>query len=116
MKIENNGFEVLNSGSIYSASFNETKFILSEEPKLSVVFKIELPEGDKGIVTRVINDHTLAVVFLNPPAGGYGNADVIKIGHINGKELYSSFHVETMGENRGYNLTYTFLTKEVSNG
>ena len=116
MKIENNGFDVFESGTIYSPNFEETKFTLSETPELAVIFRVELPEGDKGIETRVINEHTLAFVFLNPPKGGYGNADAYRIGHINGKELYACFHVEIMGENQGYNLTYTFLTKEVSNG
>lgn len=117
MKILNDGFEVHESGSLCIANMKDTKFVLSEEPPLDVIFRVIL-DKDKDVIINgeLENEHTIAIQFINPPHGGYSHASPQKIGHLLGKELYVTFHVEIMGDYKGYNLTYTFYLKEVSHG
>ncbi|EMN7258022.1 hypothetical protein WB876_004394 [Vibrio vulnificus] len=117
MKIVNDGFEVYESGSLLTTNMKDTKFTLSDEPKLDVVFRIRMDkEKDVFISGELDNNHTFAVVFTNPPKGGYSHASPQKLGYLEGKELYVTFHVEIMGDYAGYNLTYSFFLKEVAHG
>jgi hypothetical protein len=118
LKIFNDGFEVYESGTLFVPNIKESKFILAEEPgRLEVIFRIEVLEGKEiSIRHSVENEYTLAIIFTNPPTGGYSQAAPQRIGHIDGKELYVTFHVEMMGENQGHNLTYSFYVKGAYNG
>ncbi|WP_345886698.1 DUF6864 domain-containing function [Shewanella algae] len=117
MKIITSDFEVFESGVVYCPDTEDTRFIISEEPKMEIVFRVRLTDdGEKGIQLESINDYTLAFVFSNPPGLGYGNSSPIKVGHLNGRELYVSFHVDMKGKKQAYTLTYNFMFKEVKNG
>ncbi|WP_416135573.1 DUF6864 domain-containing function [Azotobacter chroococcum] len=43
-------------------------------------------------------------------------ANPLKIGFLEGKEVYVIFRISMHGENQSYTLDYTFYLKEVSNG
>ncbi|XDF80127.1 DUF6864 domain-containing function [Aliivibrio fischeri] len=103
---------------MFVPNMEQTLFVLSQEPnRLEVIFRIEIIEnGGEGLRNNIENDYTLAFIFTNPPKGGYSHASPQKIGHIDGKELYGAFHVEIMGDNQAYNLTYSFYVKEITNG
>lgn len=118
MKIFNDGFEIYKSGALLVPNLNESKFVLAEAPsRLEVIFRIEKIEGQEPLLKQAIeNPFTLAFIFTNPPLGGYSHASPQRVGHIDGKELYAAFHVEIMGEYQAYNLTYTFLVKEIVHG
>lgn len=47
MKIISSGYEVYESGVVYSPSMAETRFIVSEEPKMEVVVRIKLSDEKK---------------------------------------------------------------------
>jgi len=116
MKIINNGFEVLHTGALYCFGLNETRFVLSEDPPLEVIFRIQQNDSESGVKLVGVNDHTIAVVFENPAGLGYGMVEPARIGHFNGKELYVVFSMNMKNEDRGYDLFYTFSVKEVGNG
>jgi hypothetical protein len=119
LKIFNEGFEIYKSGTLFIPNMEECKFVLSEEPgRLEVIFRIlttEEKEKTPNLTQSVENPYTLAFIFTDPPTGGYSHAKPQRVGHIDGKELYAVFHVEMMGENQAYNLTYTFYVKGISN-
>lgn len=117
MKIITDGYEVYESGNLFCPDVKDTTFIISEDPKMVLTFKIRTTEDkEKGIELEHINESTVAFVFSNPSGLGYGNAKPVKLGHLNGKEFYASFHVDMKGKNESYTLHYTFLLKEANNG
>ncbi|HDM8193636.1 TPA: hypothetical protein P0E30_005101 [Vibrio harveyi] len=116
MKIVLSGYDVYESGSVFSPNLNETRFILSEEPKLELAFRIERNgESEHFIRSKLENDYTVVITFENPPRS-YSHASPQKIGYLDGRELYVLFHTEIMGDYAAYNLTYTLLLKGDNNG
>ena len=116
MKILNDDYEIFTSGTLYSPSFSDTRFILSETPPMEVVFRVVKSKNKTAIRLEALNDSTLAVVFENPIGLGYGLVRPIKVGHLNGKELYVAFSMNSKGPDEGYDLFYTFSMKEESHG
>lgn len=117
MKIVTSDFEVLDSGVVYCPDMGDTKFIISEDPKMEIVFRVrKTEEKKKGIELEVDNEYTLVFVFYNPSGLGYGNAAPVKVGLFKGKALYANFHIDMKGDNQAYTLSYTFLMKEDENG
>ena len=112
----NGDHEVFASGSVYSSSIDESRFIISETPNMEVVFRLVFDnEAESNISLESVNDYTVAFIFTNPKGLGYGNSSPIRIGHLNGKEFYASFNVNMKGTNSAYDLKYTFLLKEIEN-
>ena len=118
IKIETNGYEVLESGTVYSPGLGDTTFTLSEAPRMEVVVRVEQDnkKSDKKIRLEAINDYTLAFIFTNPSGISWGNASPAKIGHLNGKEVYATFNLGMMGNKVGsaIDISYTFLLKEIT--
>jgi len=114
VKIVSGEYEVFDSGNLYVYGIQETKFIISEKPKMEIVFRPVFDDsGERKITLEAINDYTLAFIFSNPSGLGYGNGSPVKVGHLNGKELYANFHINIKGNDEAYDLRYTFLLKEV---
>ena len=100
MKIFNDGFEILYSGTLYSPGVSDTRFVFSENA-LEIVFRIEKNDGEKGIKFDKLNDYTIAVIFENPKGLGYGLASPVKVGNLEDKELYVVFSLNTKGIDQG---------------
>lgn len=113
MKIYCGDFEVLDSGTITSPDLSDTRFVVSEDPSMNIVFRVTMDSEDTGIDLEVLDENTLAIVFNKPKGLGYGPAQPVKVGTLNGKLLYVSFRIAMRGNNESYGLEYTFYLKEV---
>ncbi|WP_407083781.1 DUF6864 domain-containing function [Photobacterium leiognathi] len=113
MRIFCGDFEVLDSGTITSPDLSDTRFLVSEEHNMTIVFRIVMECEETGIRLEVLDENTLAVVFERPNGLGYGPATPIKVGTLDGKALYVSFRVAMRGNDVSYGLEYTFYLKEV---
>ena len=112
MKIFCGEYEVIDSGTITSADLSDTKFIVSENPLMEIVFRLSMEGEATGIRSEVIGENSLALVFTKPKGLGYGPASPVKVGTLNGRSLYVIFRVAMRGENVSYSLEYTFYLKE----
>jgi len=116
MRIINGEFEVYETGTISSPDMSDTKFIVSEQPLMEIVFRISMDDSKgEGISLEVIGEHTLAIIFSQPSGLSYGLSAPIKVGNVSGKPLYVSFRVSMRGgesTQNSYGLEYTFYTKE----
>ena len=116
MRIINGEFEVYETGTISSPDMSDTKFIVSDDPLMEIVFRISMDDSKgEGISIEVIGENTLAIVFTQPNGLSYGLSAPIKVGNLKGKPLYVSFRVSIRGDgstNASYGLEYTFYSKE----
>jgi hypothetical protein len=112
MKIFCGGFEILESGIISSPDLSDTKFVISENPMMEIIFRVSMGEGESELSLDVLGDHTLALIFKNPKILGFGTSSPVKVGTLKGKNLYVSFHVNMRGNNNSYTMYYTFYLKE----
>lgn len=107
-------FEVYDSGTLSSADLSDTKFIVSEDPPMTIVFRLSLTEGETGITAEALDESTLALIFKNPNAIGYGPARPVKVGLLNGRALYVTFRVSMRTDDTSYSLEYTFYLKDAA--
>ncbi|HIF9422538.1 TPA: DUF6864 domain-containing function [Photobacterium damselae] len=114
MKIYCGDFEVFESGVISSPDLSDTRFVVSEEHNMTIVFRVVMDSDEAGIRLEALDDNTLAVVFDKPSGLGYGPASPVKVGMLEGRALYVSFRVYMRGKNESYGLEYTFYLKEVA--
>ncbi|BBM00447.1 DUF6864 domain-containing function [Microbulbifer sp. GL-2] len=114
MKIYHGDFRIIESGTLESSDLSDTRFVLSESPLLEVIFRISLEGKESSVDLDLLNPNTLAIVFSNPDGVSFGPAEPIRIGHLNGKQLFVLFRTSLRGGTSSYGLEYTFYTKEVS--
>uniref|UniRef100_UPI00403F4A2B DUF6864 domain-containing function n=1 Tax=Paraburkholderia sp. 22B1P TaxID=3080498 RepID=UPI00403F4A2B len=108
MKIFNGDFEILDSGTVASPNLSDTRFVVSEDPPMEVVFRISMSGDESGISLEALNANTIALVFKKPSSLGFGPASPVKVGRLNGRLVYVSFSVSMRGTNDSYSLDYTF--------
>lgn len=111
MKILNGDFEILSSGVVSSPNLADTTFIVSENPRLDVVFRVLMSGNAPSIGIEKINETAVMLTFNNPDAMGFGPANPAKVGHLNGRPLFVHFAVNmrgTAGSKDSYSLLYTF--------
>ncbi|WP_144411486.1 DUF6864 domain-containing function [Azotobacter chroococcum] len=116
MKIKAGDLEVYSSGAINSDKLTPTRFTILESPKFEVICKVVFDGGASSLNYNVTGEGELTFTFMNPEALGFGLANPLKIGFLEGKEVYVIFRISMHGENQSYTLDYTFYLKEVSNG
>ena len=116
MRIISGNFEIYESGALYSPDLSDTKFVMSEEPEMNVIFRIVLNQEESQMTLEGVDDNSIAVIYTNPKASGAGSGTPVKVGFINGKELYVAFFVTVKSNNESYHLDYTFFLKEAKNG
>lgn len=112
MKIYSGNLEVLASGILSSPDLSDTRFVVSEDPQMEVVFRISMKGNETGINIEVIDENTLALVFTKPKGLAYGPVKPVRVGLLNGRVLYVNFRVSVRGEEESYGLEYTFYLKE----
>lgn len=113
MKIYCGDYEVLDSGTITSPDLSDTKFVVSEDHNMTVVFRVSMNSEESAIRREIIGENTVAVIFDKPKGLGYGPAQPVRVGKLLGKALYVSFRVSMRGKDESYGLEYTFYLKEV---
>lgn len=112
MKIFCGEYEVYESGHVNSPDLSDTRFVISENPRMEIVFKIVFDNKKQEITGGVIEGGALAITFRNPDGLSVGPASPLKVGFLGGKEFYVSFRVTVRGDNDSYGLEYAFYTKE----
>lgn len=112
MKIVQGEFEMINSGSLYSPSLENIKFIISESPLLVIECRILQDNSkDKSINLEVIDNNTVAIIFKNPEGLGYGISKPVLVANYKGKELYVTFHISMKENKSSFLLEYSFYVK-----
>lgn len=111
MKIFSSDMEVYSAGSINSDGMKPTRFSILENPKFDVIFQLLFNGGVPFAKYDVTAEGELTFSFENPDLMDFGLSSPVKIGLIEGRELYVVFRVTTHGEKTSYSLNYTFYLK-----
>ena len=120
MKIKSGEYDVLYSGTVIGIKDQEVEFNFPEihaSLKIIIDFKIDTSIKDSPIKLDLPGNKTLKITLINTASSlGTGNAEVLEIGHINGRRLYLNYRIYAIN-GISNTIHYTFyLGKEVNNG
>jgi hypothetical protein len=120
MKIKSGEYEVLYSGTVIGIKEQEIEFNFPEvhaSLKIIIDFKIDDSIKDSPIKIDLPGNKTLKLTLVNTASSlGTGNAEILEIGHINGKKLYLNYRIYAI-QGISNTVHYTFyLGKEVTIG
>ncbi|WP_373460962.1 DUF6864 domain-containing function [Cupriavidus pinatubonensis] len=112
MKIFVGNLEVYASGTIHSPDLSDARFIVSTEPQFNIIFRVVFQTEETGISLQLLDENSIAIVFSKPSSLGFASARPIKVGRLEGRELFVTFSVNMRGNNDSYSLDYTFYLGE----
>ena len=111
MRILTGGFEVLTSGALSSVGLDDFRFVVSELPPLIVVCRVLPNAPEQSLELEVLSGDTVAIVFKKPSGLEFGPETPVKVGTLEGRDLYVSFRVSMKGGDVGYALVYAFYLR-----
>lgn len=114
MKIKVGEFEVFASGSIVGNNDESIDFIIDE----NINYMVRLTFVDDSTIqgdsakAKKIGTNGIEITFINYNSSlGTGNIIPLKLGFVNGKELYFNYRIYSIGT-AGKHLHYTWLIKK----
>ena len=104
-------YEVFSNGTVIVPNSDKLHF---EFMDLKIHFVFETDSDNKfNVVTKLNPDKDLTFRLINfDNSLGIGLNSPIKVGYVNGKDLYILFIVQTIGKNGAKKFSYTWLTKK----
>ena len=112
MKIKSGKFKVLHSGFINSPSMEDLEFIVNESPEMTVVVRVKQEKAiaESSIELNVEKNNRLVISYQNPAIQlNFGTQDPVKLGSMDGKELFASIRISIVGDYSSYQVSYTFF-------
>ncbi|MFQ2632493.1 DUF6864 domain-containing function [Aeromonas caviae] len=111
MKVVSGNKEILNSGVISSFGMEDLEFQIDETKNMYLVLHVEGNlQNDEATIGTEINESGKLVINVNNPhvTLNFGPSEPIRIGYIEGKNLYFTFRLNVFGEYTSYQASYTF--------
>ena len=110
LEIVSNGYNVLNSGSVFTFKQNDLEFSLNP---FKIVISFLNDDNVSGVQTEIIDNNIFKIKLYNYNSSlGMGISEPIYVGTIAGKAVYLDFIVYSLTKDSSKNFNYTFFEEK----